>query len=60
MSVLHFSNATKIGILHVLIRFVFTSIMTLAGVLTFYPTRHIFLPGLTAHVHINISSFFSC
>ncbi len=30
MSVLHFNNVTKIGILHVLIRFVFTSIMTLA------------------------------
>ncbi len=31
MSVPHFNNATKIGILHVLILFVFTSIMTLAG-----------------------------
>ncbi len=31
-----------------------------AGVLTFYPTRQIFLPRLTAHAHINISSFFSC
>ncbi len=30
------------------------------GVLTFYPTHQIFLPGLTAHAHINISSFFSC
>ncbi len=27
-----------------------------AGVLTFYPTCQIFLPGLTAHAHINISS----
>ncbi len=33
MSVLHFNNVNKMGILHVdlLIRFVFTSIMTLAG-----------------------------
>ncbi len=31
----------------------------LTGVLTFYPTRQIFLPGVTAHAHINISSFFS-
>ncbi len=30
MSILHFNNATKIWILHVLIRFVFTSIMNLA------------------------------
>ncbi len=28
-----------------------------AGVLTFYPTCQIFLPWLTAHAHINISSF---
>ncbi len=33
MSVLHFNNATKIGIHHVLIRFVFTSVMTLAGLM---------------------------
>ncbi len=31
MSILHFNNETKIEILHILIRFVFTSIMTLAG-----------------------------
>ncbi len=30
-SVIHFNNAIQIGILHVLIWFVFTSIMTLAG-----------------------------
>ncbi len=30
MSILHFDNVTKIGIFHVLIRFEFTSSMTLA------------------------------
>ncbi len=30
------------------------------GVLTFYPTRQIFLTRLTAHARINIASFFSC
>ncbi len=30
-----------------------------AGVLTFYPTRQIVLPGLTAHAHIDIASFLS-
>ncbi len=28
-----------------------------AGVPDIYPTHQIFLPGLTAHAHINISSF---
>ncbi len=30
-----------------------------AGVLTFYPTRQIFLPRRNAHAHINIASFYS-
>ncbi len=29
-------------------------IFVFAGVLTFYPTRQIFLPGFTVHAHINI------
>ncbi len=28
---------------------------TCAGVLTFYPTLQIFLPGFTAHAHINFA-----
>ncbi len=30
-----------------------------AGVLTFYPTRQIFLPRFTAHAHITVASFLS-
>ncbi len=33
--------------------------LTGACVLTFYPTRQIFLPRLIAHARINIASYFS-